>query len=163
MIGVGLAVDPRPKLAELGAFVVRALHAGRHFNPTSEKTYQKLKAELVEMMEGVRFNNARVEQLVEQLYELNRRLVAGEGKLLRLAESCGIKREEFLANAPEAVKKFEVSDPAWFQRLADCDGQAMRHFEESWDYFKKEDEVVARDYENREWANWAKQLGRGGW
>lgn len=69
-------------------------------------------------------------------------------------------REEFLANAPEAVKKFEVTDPAWFQRLADCDGQAMRHFEESWDYFKKEDEVVAREYENREWAAWAKQLGR---
>jgi len=72
-------------------------------------------------------------------------------------------REAFLANAPEAVKKFEVADPAWFQRLADCDGQAMRHFEESWDYFKKEDEVVAREYENREWASWAKQLGRGGW
>ncbi len=72
-------------------------------------------------------------------------------------------REAFLANAPEAVKKFEVTDPAWFQRLADCDGQAMRHFEESWDYFKKEDETVAREYENREWASWAKQLGRGGW
>lgn len=72
-------------------------------------------------------------------------------------------REEFLTNAPEAVKKFEVTDPAWFQRLADCDGQAMHHFEESWDYFKKEDEAVAREYEKREWATWAKQLGRGGW
>jgi len=43
-------------------------------------------------------NNIRIEDLVEQLYEVNRRLVADEGRLLRLAESVGIKRPEFLQN-----------------------------------------------------------------
>jgi RNA polymerase primary sigma factor len=100
-----------------------ALHAGRNFNPTSEKTYQKLKAELVEMMEGVRFNNARIEQLVEQLYELNRRLVAGEGKLLRLAESCSIKREEFLSK----YQGKEV-DPRWYSRVIKLAGKGWTKF-----------------------------------
>ena len=75
---------------------LEALHAGRSFEPGSEKTYEKLKAELVELMEGVRLNNNRIEQLVEQLYDLNRQLIGSEGRLLRLAESCGVKREEFL-------------------------------------------------------------------
>ncbi len=100
-----------------------ALHAGRNFNPTSEKTYQKLKAELVEMMEGVRFNNARIEQLVEQLYELNRRLVAGEGKLLRTAEACGVKREEFLTK----YHGKEV-DPRWYSRVIKINGKGWAKF-----------------------------------
>ena len=44
----------------------------------------------------MRFNNTRIEYLVEQLYELNRRLVADEGRLLRLAEGAGVKRQDFL-------------------------------------------------------------------
>ena len=44
----------------------------------------------------IRFNNTRIEHLVEQLYEVNRRLVAEEGRLLRLAENAGVKRPEFL-------------------------------------------------------------------
>lgn len=72
-------------------------------------------------------------------------------------------REAFLSNAPEAVKAFSVSDPMWFERLVDVDGEAMHHFEQSWDYFRKEDEEVARDYEKREWAQWADQLRGGSW
>ncbi len=54
--------------------------------------YDKLKGEIVEAMKSVRLNNARIEQLVDQLYDLNRRLVTAEGKLLRLAEGRGVKR-----------------------------------------------------------------------
>ena len=45
---------------------------------------------------SIRLNNTRIEHLVEQLYDLNRRLVAAEGKLLRLAENAGVKRQDFL-------------------------------------------------------------------
>ncbi len=62
-----------------------------------EKRYEKLRHELIELTKQVRLNNARIEQLVEQLYEFNRRLVASEGKLMRLADSCGVKRDEFLS------------------------------------------------------------------
>jgi RNA polymerase primary sigma factor len=100
-----------------------ALHAGRTFNPASEKTYTKLKSELIEMMEGVRFNNARIDQLVEQLYDLNRRLVGSEGKLLRLADSCGVKRDDFLSK----YHGKEV-DPRWLSRVARIDTKGWQKF-----------------------------------
>jgi uncharacterized protein (UPF0276 family) len=74
-------------------------------------------------------------------------------------------REAFLQNAPEAVIEYGLTDPLWFRRLVESDGRSIRHFEESWDYFQKEDEEVAKEYERREWAQWAEQLtgGQGGW
>jgi RNA polymerase primary sigma factor len=98
-----------------------ALHGGRVFNPVSEKTYQKLKTELVEMMEGVRLNNARIDQLVEQLYEFNRRLVGSEGKLMRIADSCGVKRDEFLSK----YQGKEV-DPRWYARVTKLEGKGWQ-------------------------------------
>src|SRR6266566_4295323 len=62
----------------------------------TERRYDKLKEQLVEHLKRVRFNNTRIEHLVEQLYELNRRLVTEEGRLLRLSENAGVKRGEFL-------------------------------------------------------------------
>ena len=102
---------------------LKALHAGRSFSPTSERHYQKLKAELVELMEGVRLNNARIEQLVGQLYDINRRLTMTEGKLLRLAESAGVKRDEFLAK----YHGREV-DPRWLSRIARLAGKGWARF-----------------------------------
>ena len=37
------------------------------------KPYEKLKAELIELMRGIRLNNDRIEMLVDELYGLNRR------------------------------------------------------------------------------------------
>jgi RNA polymerase primary sigma factor len=62
----------------------------------TERRYDKLKVEIIELLKRVRFNNTRIEHLVEQLYDLNRRLVTEEGRLLRLAEGSGIRRSEFL-------------------------------------------------------------------
>ena len=70
-------------------------------------------------------------------------------------------RDAFLENAPEAVKKFDLIDPDWFQKIVDCPGQLVHEFEDAWDYFQKEDKEVADEYEKREWAAWANQLG--GW
>src|SRR5690606_18797021 len=39
---------------------------------------------------------ARIEALVEQLYAINRQLVSLEGKLLRMADSHGVQRTDFL-------------------------------------------------------------------
>ncbi len=47
-------------------------------------------------MKSLSLNQNRIEQLVEQLYDINKRLVQNEGKLLRLAESFGVRREDFL-------------------------------------------------------------------
>ncbi|MGC2202772.1 MAG: RNA polymerase sigma factor RpoD, partial [Stellaceae bacterium] len=75
---------------------IHALQKGEPLPRVTERRYEKLKAEIIENVKRVRLNNMRIEYLVEQLYEVNRRLVADEGRLLRLAESAGIKRAEFL-------------------------------------------------------------------
>jgi RNA polymerase primary sigma factor len=75
---------------------ITALVKGIVLPRATERRYDKLKEEIIELLKRVRFNNTRIEHLVEQLYELNRRLVTEEGRLLRLAEGSGIKRHEFL-------------------------------------------------------------------
>jgi RNA polymerase primary sigma factor len=72
------------------------LQEGAELAKPAEKRYDKLKTQMVEAMKSVRLNNGRIEHLVGQLYALNRRLVAAEGRLLRLAESSGVKRQDFL-------------------------------------------------------------------
>src|SRR6266478_9403437 len=63
---------------------------------TTERCYDKLRLESIELLKRVRLNSTRIEHLVEQLYDLNRRLVGEEGRLLRLAEKVGLRRREFL-------------------------------------------------------------------
>jgi RNA polymerase primary sigma factor len=73
-----------------------ALKRSEALSKVTERRYEKLKSKVIEDVKRIRLNNARIEYLVEQLYEVNRRLIADEGKLLRLAENAGIKRSEFL-------------------------------------------------------------------
>src|SRR5690242_2251957 len=75
---------------------INALQKGESLPRVTERRYEKLKAEIIDNVKRVRLNNTRIEYLVDQLYEVNRRLVADEGRLLRLAESAGIRRSEFL-------------------------------------------------------------------
>jgi RNA polymerase primary sigma factor len=75
---------------------INALQKAEPLPRVTERRYEKLKADIIENVKRVRLNNTRIEHLVEQLYEVNRRLVADEGRLLRLAENAGIRRSEFL-------------------------------------------------------------------
>jgi RNA polymerase primary sigma factor len=56
------------KLAEVQNSRLNHLQAGEDVPAETEQRYETLKHELVELMKTVRFNNARLEQLVEQLY-----------------------------------------------------------------------------------------------
>jgi RNA polymerase primary sigma factor len=84
------------KLHRLQDQRINALQKREPLPRVTERRYEKLKAEIIDNVKRVRLNNTRIEHLVEQLYEVNRRLVADEGRLLRLAESAGIRRSEFL-------------------------------------------------------------------
>jgi RNA polymerase primary sigma factor len=75
---------------------INALQKGEPLPKVTERRYEKLKAEIIDNVKRVRLNNLRIEYLVEQLYDVNRRLVADEGRLLRLAENAGIRRADFL-------------------------------------------------------------------
>jgi RNA polymerase primary sigma factor len=111
------------KLHKLQEQRLTALQKGEKVTPAVEKRYDKLKLELILLMEGVHLNNARIEILVEQLNGLNRRLIGLEGKLLRLAESCRIKRQDFL----DTYFGSEL-DPKWLERVAERPGKAWRDF-----------------------------------
>ena len=75
---------------------LEALQRGEALKPTQERRFEKLRQELIALIKEVRLNNARVEQLVEQLYDLNRVLMGLEGRLMRLALSCKVDRNDFL-------------------------------------------------------------------
>ncbi len=74
-----------------------AMQKGEVVSPQSDKKFQQIKDELVDLVRTVRLNNHRLEQLVQQLYTLNRRLVGIEGRILRISMDCGLKRDDFLA------------------------------------------------------------------
>ncbi len=63
----------------------------------TETRYQELRIQLIEQMDGVLLSIDRIEALMEQLFKLNKDLSAAEGRLMRMAEKCGIKRPQFLA------------------------------------------------------------------
>jgi RNA polymerase primary sigma factor len=65
-------------------------------SPAQERKYKKLKSEIIVEVKSLRLNRARIDALVEQLYDINKRLVGYEGRLMRLAESHGVVREDFL-------------------------------------------------------------------
>ncbi len=81
--------------------------------PAQERKYKKLKEEIITEVKSLRLNQARIDSLVEQLYDINKRLVGYEGRLMRLAESHGVAREDFL-------RQYQGSelDPRWLNRVS---------------------------------------------
>ncbi|MCG8494095.1 MAG: RNA polymerase sigma factor RpoD, partial [Sneathiellales bacterium] len=88
-----------------------------------EKKYDKLKNELVKLMDDVHLTNNRIEALVDQLYGINRRLMSLEGKLLRLAERHKVSRTSFL----EQYFGSEL-DPAWVEKVAKLKAKGWKDF-----------------------------------
>jgi RNA polymerase primary sigma factor len=105
---------------------VRALQEQRlaglqHNEPTDPELdgrYEQARSEVVELVNQIHLNPNRVEGLVEQLYNVNRRLNGLEGRLLRLAESCRTDREVFLRHY-----RGNELDPDWVERMA-AEGEA---------------------------------------
>jgi len=82
-------------------------------SPAQERKYKKLKEEIITAVKSLRLNQARIDSLVEQLYDINKRLVGFEGRLMRLAESHGVARDDFLKNYFGSEL-----DPRWLNRAS---------------------------------------------
>ena len=82
-------------------------------SPAQERKYKKLKEGIITEVKSLRLNQARIDSLVEQLYDINKRLVSNEGRLMRLSESYGVSREDFL-------KQYMGNelDPRWLNRIS---------------------------------------------
>jgi len=70
--------------------------ADEALSPRSETTHLEYKIRLVELMEGVNFNPARIEALTDQLFTLNKHVTTIDGRLLRIATDAGIPRDQLL-------------------------------------------------------------------
>ena len=91
---------------------LEALTKGTKLPPLTEKRYEKLKDELIQQMKSIRFNNSRIEALLEQLYGYSKNLLGAEGKLMRLADRCGVPRDQFLVQY-----QGKELDPRWLSRV----------------------------------------------
>jgi RNA polymerase primary sigma factor len=92
-------------------------------SPAQERKYKKLKEEIITAVKSLRLHRARIDALVEQLYDINKRLVGYEGSLLRLAESHHVLREDFLRN----YQGSEL-DPRWLNRVSKLSAKGWKPF-----------------------------------
>jgi RNA polymerase primary sigma factor len=95
---------------------------GAPLSPAQERKYKKLKDEIVAEVKSLRLNQARIDSLVEQLYEINKRLVGHEGRMMRLAESHGVAREDFLKNYVGSEL-----DPRWLNRVSKLSARGWKN------------------------------------
>ncbi len=98
---------------------------GKNVPDKIENKYKKICKELIVLLEGIRLNPLRIEQLIDQLNDINKRLMGFEGRLLRLALNSKIKREDFL----EFYKQAEAT-PDWTKLLSQKTGKSWKHFAE---------------------------------
>ncbi|MCO5070031.1 MAG: RNA polymerase sigma factor RpoD [Rhizobiaceae bacterium] len=103
--------------------VENRLAAAGSLSASQDRRLKELKDELITAVKSLSLNQARIEALVEQLYDINKRLVQNEGKLLRLAESYGVRRDEFL-------KEYSGSelDPNWMKSISNLAGKGWKEF-----------------------------------
>ena len=92
-------------------------------SPAQERKYKKLKDEIIVEVKSLRLNQARIDSLVEQLYDINKRLVSHEGRMMRLAESHGVVREDFLRNYIGSEL-----DPRWLNRVSKLSAKGWKNF-----------------------------------
>ncbi|MDA4847277.1 RNA polymerase sigma factor RpoD [Hoeflea poritis] len=116
--------DTYKKLRKLQDQQVEArLAATGTLSPAQERRYKQLKEDLITAVKSLALNQNRIDALVEQLYDINKRLVQNEGRLLRLAESHGVKREDFLQQYQGAEL-----DPNWMKSISNLTAKGWKEF-----------------------------------
>jgi len=92
-------------------------------SPGQDRRYKKLRDEIVADVKSLSLNQARIDNLVDTLYDINKRLVGLEGRLMRLSESHGVEREDF-------IKTYQNSelDPKWVLRVSKLGSKGWKNF-----------------------------------
>ena len=115
--------DAFKKLDRLQDKRLTSMRKGEKVTTQSDRRQEKLLDDLKQMMGEIRLHNARIDELLEGIYVHNRRLVALEGQLLRLAEKRGVKRADFI----ERYYGSEL-DPRWGSKVARLTGKGWKEF-----------------------------------
>ncbi|MGI1660735.1 RNA polymerase sigma factor RpoD [Palleronia sp. KMU-117] len=114
------------KLSEMQDLRMSAtLNEDGSFSVGDEERYQKLRSEIVELVNELHLHNNRIEALIDQLYGINRRIMAIDGQMVKLADQARINRREFI----DEYRGYEL-DPAWLDRMAQKAGRGWQAFVE---------------------------------
>lgn len=90
------------KIAEISSKVIDiqqdkliAAFKGQKVSNDIEKTYDNLSDEIAEQIKSIRLNENKIEQILSTLYTQNKRIIALEAGLFKIADKYKIKRAEF--------------------------------------------------------------------
>jgi RNA polymerase primary sigma factor len=111
------------KLRRLQVENVEQRMQNKTLSPAQDRKARKLKEDIVADVKSLSLNNNRIEALVEQLYDINKKLIGLEGRLMRLAESHGVDRGEFLKHYQGAEL-----DPKWILRVSKFGARGWKAF-----------------------------------
>ena len=115
--------DAFKRLRRLQELDIQGKLKNETLSPAQERKSKKLKDDVIQEVKSLRLNQARIDALVEQLYDINKRLVGHEGRLMRLSESHGVARDEFLKN----YQGSEL-DPRWLNRVSKLSARGWKNF-----------------------------------
>ncbi|WP_150286408.1 RNA polymerase sigma factor RpoD [Rhabdaerophilum calidifontis] len=119
----GRVADNYKKLRRLQDQDIENKLQSTKLSPAQERKYKKLKDEIIVDVKSLSLNQNRIDALVEQLYDINKRLIGLESRLLRLAESYGVDRVDFLKNYQGAEL-----DPKWTNRISKFATKGWKEF-----------------------------------
>ncbi len=95
------------------------------FSAKDEGIYQKLRSEIVELVNSLHLHNNRIEALIDQLYGINRRIMVIDSSMVKLADQARINRREFV----DEYRGYEL-DPTWLDRMGAKAGRGWQAFVE---------------------------------
>jgi RNA polymerase primary sigma factor len=113
------------KLKKLQEQRLTTILSGKSVTAAAERKYEKVKMEMVTLIESIHLNTSRIEELVDRVKGINARLMGLEGKLLRIALSCRIKRDDFLR-----IYRGSELDPTWVEKISKRSSKAWKKFTE---------------------------------
>jgi RNA polymerase primary sigma factor len=87
--------------------------AAARFSADEEATYQKLRSEVVQLVNELHLHNNRIEALIDQLYGINKRIMSINSGMVKLADAARINRREFI----DEYQGREL-DPTWIDSMA---------------------------------------------
>ena len=95
-----------------------ALNQASTFSTSQELDYQRLRSEIVEMVNSLHLHNNRIEALVDQIYGINRKIMSLDGDMVKLSDLSRINRKDFIAEYRGAEL-----EPGWLDRVGENKGR----------------------------------------
>ncbi|WP_375228253.1 RNA polymerase sigma factor RpoD [Roseobacter sp. S98] len=119
-----IIADDYVKLSEMQDSRISAtLNEDGTFSEADEELYQKLRSEIVLLVNELHLHNNRIEALIDQLYGINRRIMQIDSAMVKLADQARINRREFIGE----YRGYEL-DPNWMERMAEKSGRGWQMF-----------------------------------